>query len=347
MLTAVHGTDAARTVTARIDDRRRRTERSGTDRTFAARVLAQAGHGRDVRFDVEDDAFRLPFRFRYRTRRDGCVSLVTASATSGFSGVFEPLDRIVVGWSSTGGVRIAVEDGVVLETRPGTPVLMPTSGEFSVHAPKGTLQLVSIDRTLLDQVRSSLGAAAPDLPTRGAEPAVAALEHLRRCVEQVAVTATRDGFTSGTRSAAQVALVEAVVGAFGVRTSAVLRRAVTPSTVELAEAYLDGHCDQVLCLADICDAVGVSPRTLQTAFMREHGVSPMTFLLRMRLDRVRAALESSGRHETSVSEAAMAWGFRHLGRFSGTYFRRFGEYPGQTLRASSGRCADGPERHAG
>lgn len=347
MLTAVHGTDGARTVTARIDAQRRRTERSGTDRAFAARVLAQAGHGRDVRFDVEDDAFRLPFRFRYRTRRDGCVSLVTASTTSGFSGVFEPIDRIVVGWSSTGGVHIAVEDGVVLETRPGTPVLMPTAGEFSVRAPKGTLQLVSIHRALLDQVCSSLGSAAPELPTRGAEPAVAALEHLRRCVEQVAVTATRDGFTSGTRNAAQVALVEAVLGAIGVRTAAVLRRAVTPSTVELAEAYLEGHCERTLCLADICDAVGVSPRTLQTAFMREHGVSPMTFLLRMRLDRVHAALESGSRHETSVSEAAMAWGFRHLGRFSGTYFRRFGEYPGQTLRASSGRCADGPERHAG
>lgn len=347
MLTAVHGTDAARTVTARIDAQRRRTERSGTDRAFAARVLAQAGHGRDVRFDVEDDAFRLPFRFRYRTRRDGWVSLVTASATSGFSGVFEPIDRIVVGWSSTGGVRIAVEDVVVVETRPGAPVLMPTAGEFSVRAPKGTLQLVSIHRALLDQVCSSLGSAAPELPTRGAEPAVAALEHLRRCVEQVAVTATRDGLTSGTRNAAQVALVEAVLGAFGVRTAAVLRRAVTPSTVELAEAYLEGHCERTLCLADICDAVGVSPRTLQTAFMREHGVSPMTFLLRMRLDRVHAALESGSRHETSVSEAAMAWGFRHLGRFSGTYFRRFGEYPGQTLRASSGRCADGPERHAG
>ncbi|PYY65220.1 hypothetical protein DEJ30_05285 [Curtobacterium sp. MCPF17_003] len=347
MLTAVHGTDTARTVTARIDAHRRRTERSGTDRAFAARVLAQAGHGRDVRFDLEDDAFRLPFRFRYRTRRDGCVSLVTVSATSGFSGVFQPNDRIVVGWSSTGGVRVAVDGGVVLETRPGTPVLMPTSGEFSVRAPKGTLQLVSIDRSLLDQVGSSLGAAAPGLPTRGAEPAIAALEHLRRCVEQVAVTATRDGFTSGARTGAQVALVEAVLRAFGVLTPAVLRRAVMPSTVELAEAYLEGHCDRPLCLTDICDAVGVSPRTLQTSFMREHGVSPMTFLLRMRLDRVHAVLESSSRHETSVSEAAMAWGFRHLGRFSGTYFRRFREYPGQTLRASSGSCADGPERHAG
>ncbi|WP_214532576.1 AraC family transcriptional regulator [Curtobacterium flaccumfaciens] len=347
MLTAVHGDDAARTVTARIDTQRRHTERSGTDRSFAARVLAQAGHGRDVRFDVDDDSSRLPFRFRYRTRRDGCVSLVTASATSGFSGTFEPVDRIVVGWSSTGGVRIAVQDGAVLETRPGTPVLMPTSGEFSVRAPTGTLQLVSIDRSLLDQVRSSLGAAAPELPDRGAEPAAGVLEHLRRCVEQVAVTATRDGFTQGARTSAQVALVEAVLGAFGTRVPVILRRAVTPSTVELAVAYLEGHCDQQLCLADICDAVGVSPRTLQTAFMREHGVSPMTFLLRMRLDRVRAALESGSRQETSVSEAALTWGFRHLGRFSGTYFRRFGEYPGQTLRASSGACAAGPERHAG
>ncbi|WNY34014.1 hypothetical protein Q9Q99_20030 [Curtobacterium flaccumfaciens] len=143
------------------------------------------------------------------------MSLVTASATSGFSGTFEPVDRIVVGWSSTGGVRIAVQDGAVLETRPGTPVLMPTSGEFSVRAPTGTLQLVSIDRSLLDQVRSSLGAAAPELPDRGAEPAAGVLEHLRRCVEQVAVTATRDGFTQGARTSAQVALVEAVLGAFG------------------------------------------------------------------------------------------------------------------------------------
>lgn len=347
MLTAVHGTDAARTVTARIDGQRRRTERSGTDRAFAARVLAQAGHGRDVAFDVDEDPFRLPFRFRYRTRRDGCVSLVTASATSGFSGVFEPIDRIVVGWSSTGGVRVAVDDETVLETRPGTPVLMPTTGAFSVRAPKGTLQLVSIDRSLLDHVRGSSGGTAPELPTHGAEPAAGALEHLRRCVEQVAVTATHDGFTSGARTGAQVALVEAVLGAFGARVTAVVRRSVTPSTVELAEAYLDGHCDRVLCFADICDAVGVSPRTLQTAFMREHGVSPMTFLLRMRLDRVHEALESGTRHETSVGEVAMAWGFRHLGRFSGTYFRRFGEYPGQTLRASSGRFADGTERHAG
>ncbi|MBF4616040.1 helix-turn-helix transcriptional regulator [Curtobacterium sp. VKM Ac-1376] len=346
MLTAVHGTEDARTVTARIDGRRRRTERSGTDPVFAAGVLARAGHGRDVVFDTEDDRFRLPFRFRYRTRRDGHVSLVTVAVTSGFSGVFESADRVIVGWSSTGGVRIALDGAVVLESRPAAPVLMPTVGTFSVHAPKGTLQLVSIDRVLVDRVSERLRGTAPVLPVRGAEPDREALEVLRRSVEAVAVTVTRDGATREARAGAQVALVEAVLGAFGARDADVALRSVAPSTVELAEAYLDGHCGQVLCLADICDAVGVSPRTLQTSFMREHGVSPMTFLQRMRLDRVHAALQSGNRHETSVSEVAVEWGFRHLGRFSGTYFRRFGEYPGQTLRASSGRCADGPERRA-
>jgi AraC-like DNA-binding protein len=347
VLTAVHGTDTARTVTARIDRQRRRTERSGTDRDFAARVLASSGHGRDVVFDAEDDRFRLPFRFRYRTRRDGHVSLVTAAVTSGFSGVFRSADRVIVGWSSTGGVRIAVDGSVVLESRPATPVLMPTEGEFTVHAPKGTLQLVSIDRELVDRVCEQLRGTAPELPTRGAEPDPDALGVLRRSVETVAITATRDGVTRDARAGAQVALVEAVLGVYGQQHLTTVRPSVAPTTVELAEAFLDGHCGQPLCLGDICDAVGVSPRTLQTSFMREHGVSPMTYLQAMRLERVHAALQSGNRHETSVSAVAREWGFRHLGRFSGSYSRRFGEYPGQTLRAASARCADGPERRAG
>ncbi|ROP74027.1 helix-turn-helix transcriptional regulator [Curtobacterium sp. PhB115] len=337
MLTAVHGTDDARTVTVRVDDVRRRTEHSGTERGFAARVLAGAGHGHHVVFDTDHDRFR----FRYRTRRDGCVSLVTASATSGFRGVFEPIDRVLVGWSASGGIRIGVEGTTVLETRPGVPVLMPTVGTFTVDAPAGTLQLVSIDRPLVDEARAGKPAGSHRLPQHGAEVESGALAELRHSVEVVAAAVADDDARARARFAAQTALVDAVLLAFGSPDAADADgpRLEMPSTVELAEAYLDGHCRAVLTLTDICGAVGVSPRTLQTSFMRQYGVSPMTFLQGMRLDRAHAALQSADRHDTSVGEVAQEWGFRHLGRFSGNYLRRFGEYPGETLRGATGRRA--------
>ncbi|QQD77222.1 AraC family transcriptional regulator [Curtobacterium sp. YC1] len=338
MLTAVHGPDTARTVFVRIDRMRGRTERSGTDRAFAERVLARAGHGSDVVVD----ASRRPFRFRYRTRRDGPVSLVTVSVSTGFSGLFRPAGRVVVAWSTAGGVRVEADDGTVLETRPGTPALLPTVGPFTVQVPPGTLQLLSIDRALVERVlRDGSSGGRTVLPESGAGPDESGTPALRRAVEAVAVASGSDTTTVETRATVQWALVEAVVGTFGVRRPGTVGRSTRPSTVELAEAYLEEHCALALTLADVCDAVGVSPRTLQTAFVRTRGTSPMAYLQQVRLDRVHAALLAADRREASVSEIAVRWGFRHLGRFSGTYLQRFGEYPAQTLRAT--REEDGDE----
>lgn len=334
MLTAVRGTEDARTVTVRVDDARRRTEQSGTQRAFAAHVLAGSGHGHDVVFEGTAGSFR----FRYRTRRDGQVSLVSASATAGFRGVFEPVDRVLVGWSASGGIRIGIDGKVVLETLPGVPVLMPTTGPFTVVAPEGTLHLVTMDRALVDGLVGVPRTGTWELPVRDAEVHPDSLTELRECVEVLAAAVADDGAPLGMRRTAQTALAETVLRAFGVPADRWMGGR-TPSTVELAEAFLDGHCHQALTLADICSAVGVRPRTLQASFMRQHGISPMNFLQGLRLEKARATLLASDRHETSVSEVALEWGFRHLGRFSGHYLRRFGEYPGETLRGATARRA--------
>ncbi len=76
---------------------------------------------------------------------------------------------------------------------------------------------------------------------------------------------------------------------------------------------------------------GVSVRTLQDNFRQFTGLSPLEWWRNYRLDRVRAALRAA-QPDTGVTQAAMAYGFYHLGRFAEQYRARFGEPPRETLR---------------
>ncbi|AZP23128.1 AraC family transcriptional regulator [Streptomyces aquilus] len=78
----------------------------------------------------------------------------------------------------------------------------------------------------------------------------------------------------------------------------------------------------------------VSVRTLQEAFRRHVGMSPMAYVDDVRLQRVYAELRASGPGVTTVSDVAHRWGFAHLGRFAARYRERFGETPSRTLRGT-------------
>jgi transcriptional regulator GlxA family with amidase domain len=77
-------------------------------------------------------------------------------------------------------------------------------------------------------------------------------------------------------------------------------------------------------------AVGISVRSLQAAFSKHRGSSPMAFLRDRRLESARQ--RSLTMHSPSVTEVALACGFSHLGRFSQLYRERFGESPTETRR---------------
>lgn len=102
-----------------------------------------------------------------------------------------------------------------------------------------------------------------------------------------------------------------------------------------AEAYVRAHLQHPLSAGQIARAAGVSARTLFRAFERVHGCSPMGYVRRARLERVRRTLLAPG-PAGSVTDAALTWGFTHLGRFSGYYRRAFGEAPSRTLARRSG-----------
>ena len=105
-----------------------------------------------------------------------------------------------------------------------------------------------------------------------------------------------------------------------------------PRTVKRALDAMHAEPGRQYTAGDLAAVAGVGVRVRQEAFRQHVGMSPLTYLRRMRLDGVHAELSRGDPWQVSVSEVAFRWGFTHLGRFAGSYRSRFGVLPSQTLR---------------
>ena len=76
----------------------------------------------------------------------------------------------------------------------------------------------------------------------------------------------------------------------------------------------------------------MSERTLEYAFKEVMALTPVAYLTRLRLHRVRKALLAATPGSTTVSAQALTWGFWHFGEFSRAYRECFGELPSETLQ---------------
>ncbi len=104
------------------------------------------------------------------------------------------------------------------------------------------------------------------------------------------------------------------------------------AAVERAEEFIERNAGDHIGVSDVCQAAGVSERTLQYAFLQKFGISPKEYLTSLRLIRVRRELRRGDPTKTKVAEVANAWGFWHMGQFAADYRRRFEELPSETLR---------------
>jgi AraC-like DNA-binding protein len=143
------------------------------------------------------------------------------------------------------------------------------------------------------------------------------------------------------RVAAQVELVETLLAALSAADEIEPDRSDRVSQansliVKIAEDYALSHAHEHLYVSDLCSAAAVSERTLEYAFKEAIGLGPMAYLIRLRLHRVRQALLTANPGSTTVSAAALNWGFWHFGEFSRAYKECFGELPSETLRRKPG-----------
>jgi len=143
------------------------------------------------------------------------------------------------------------------------------------------------------------------------------------------------------RAAVQVELLETLLPVLGLAeqlepTRSDRTRRAHSDTVAMAEAHAMSHVDDHLSVTDLCRATGVSERTLEYAFKEVMGLTPVAYLTRLRLHRVRQGLLAGTHGTTTVTTEALNWGFWHFGEFSRAYKACFGELPSETLRRAPG-----------
>jgi AraC family ethanolamine operon transcriptional activator len=98
-----------------------------------------------------------------------------------------------------------------------------------------------------------------------------------------------------------------------------------------AKAYLREHVEEPVTVRDLCRVSEVSERTLRYAFLEQFGVSPKSYLMALRLNRIRRQLSHADPSSTRVVDVANHWGFWHMGQFAADYRKLFGELPSETL----------------
>lgn len=104
--------------------------------------------------------------------------------------------------------------------------------------------------------------------------------------------------------------------------------------VRAAMDHMLDRLDEPVTIAEVAQACDTSARTLQGAFRREVGTSPMQWLRAQRLERAHALL-AGGAPGLSVTDVAYRCGFYHLGEFGAAFRARYHATPSEVL--ASGR----------
>jgi AraC-like DNA-binding protein len=107
---------------------------------------------------------------------------------------------------------------------------------------------------------------------------------------------------------------------------------VLPAGVRRAAGYIDAYAEQPVTMDQIAAVADVPPLTLEYAFRRHYGVTPIGYLRRVRLERAFAQLRAAEPGDgTTVAAVAGQWGWASPAQFAAAYLERFGVLPIHTL----------------
>jgi AraC-like DNA-binding protein len=256
---------------------------------------------------------------------------VIPSEPSGDSALYVPLD----------GCVDIVPDGRELAGSPSRPLLRGAYRQTQFEASPIRCLVVDLPAATLAEA-----AAAADVPTpvhasiggREATEIVRLVKRLAVAANRSAAVVALQAFAPQKRLVAvpegiqrqERSLVEAIVNAAsGMALPDRPARGEAGCDVDALKAWLASHAHRPVRIAELAKRAGLSPRTVERAFLRT-GCTPLEYLRGVRLDLARRMLTEPTATLT-VAEAAAAAGFRQLGRFAGEYRLHFGELPSQTL----------------
>ena len=252
----------------------------------------------------------------------------------------DPMDKVVVTWPSAG--RIASHcDGLDMEATAGDIALLAQPHlPFRADAEELRVTAVLLDPALVAGVATGLPASQAPLPIRfsSLEPIDAmSARTWKKTVSYVEDLLAADVVTSplvlghACRLLAAVTLRTFPNGAVSEATPHD-RTDHKPVLLRRAMDFIDANVGRDIGLAEIAEAVHVTPRAVQYMFRRHLETTPLQYLRRLRLHYAHQDLISADRQNTTVTEVAARWGFAHTGRFAVLYRHTYGQSPHTTLR---------------
>jgi AraC family ethanolamine operon transcriptional activator len=142
------------------------------------------------------------------------------------------------------------------------------------------------------------------------------------------------------RAAIHIELLESVISMLEVGELSEITRLEKTSQrysqiVKMAQDYVIEQSGVAYSVTDMCEVTSTSERTLQYAFRKILDMTPIEYLIRVRLHRTRQNLQKANAASTAVLRIAVKWGFWHLGEFSIAYKSCFDEIPSETLKRKS------------
>ncbi|MCC7273526.1 MAG: helix-turn-helix domain-containing protein [Alphaproteobacteria bacterium] len=204
---------------------------------------------------------------------------------------------------------------------------LPVSADFlTIAADAGRIDQLA--DALFGQRMSQLLRRGQVLPSTNSRVIAIAQEFLPGERDERALSAGAGG-TPGQHPHFDQLIIDALMLAIG-RPEPVRGWSSRRRIVRRAEDLIYSSADPPTTVSELCESLGVPLRTLEDAFQHCLDVRPKTYMTVMRLNRVRKLLARPG-DDTSVTNAATAMGFFHLGRFAEQYAKLFGERPSETL----------------
>ncbi|WTW98830.1 AraC family transcriptional regulator [Streptomycetaceae bacterium NBC_01309] len=297
-----------------------------------------------------------PFRGRLTIARSGDVVVAAVTCSVGVVAEIEVLPQNSYFVTLTSGLTTQVDGGPVEHRSHVVGPGQRVRARWAAHRP---VTIIKVSRRLVERVWRAQGGRASAMPLRFAVPLdqVAVRSGVWEALADAFVAAYQSGLLGGSTAVnarfdqllAQTLLsLQPHVRPKPVRDPEVHvpHRAGTPEAngvlpvpapVRRAIDFCHARAHEQLTVADIADAAGMSVRRLQATFRTHVGTAPIEYIKRVRLAGVHADLKriADGTVNETITDAALRWGFTHLGRFSGIYRAEFGQLPSQTARNNS------------
>jgi len=276
-----------------------------------------------------------PYSYRYAAIGDTAMTMRTSKMQGRLQGDVQPGRDYVIQWIVAGAAVVDTgrDDVPLVRDR---PMLFPAHRPFDFDFTDYDQKLVHLEKGLVDRVAAERNAIAPGSVR---------FDHLEQ-PSDASVQLWHDTVTLVSRTLRRGEVSPLLWSELTRMTSVAFLEMYSPHSAELpavllhprqarlraAVEHIHERAHLVVTVTELARVADLRVRSLQEAFQRELGMPPLAYLRQVRLDRVRQELVEADPLRVSVADVAGRWGFAHLGRFSAAYFRRFGEYPKETLR---------------